>query len=151
MLTLPAPGSPRSFRNGRIDWVTTSIFLLDPRTGAAAFISTAQVSEFGYIVLAGRDHLLWRDRICGPEPGATKIYSRSSGVLTEIRAGVDWPTAITPSGLIAVGVFNPTTLVDPETLNVRAVLPTGVGAVNWSPDYRYAVVGQQFGRDGACY
>ena len=48
------------------------------------------------------------------------------------------------------GAFGGRALIDPAALQYRAALPPGVGDTSWSPDHRYASLGQYGGHGGLC-
>jgi hypothetical protein len=90
--------------------------------------------------------LLIRESYCGEPRGLTRIYDRATGQITELNAS-DWLTL--SDGRLGLGEQGATTIIDPATLEYVAVLPE-LSGVSWSPDLRYAAVGQALGRVGVC-
>ena len=123
---------------------TTNIFEVDPTTGVATHIARAEASAPSWSFDASEGYVAWMDGFCArSEFASTMIYSRASGELTQLDALLWFKLA---SGRhLASGVFGGHQLIDIETLEYSVVLPREVSDVAWSPDYRYAAVGFQFG------
>jgi hypothetical protein len=90
--------------------------------------------------------VVWTDNYC--DGGHTRVYDRQSKKITEVEASL-WPVAMV-DGLIFEGPFGGRALIDPATLEYRTALPPGVGDTSWSPDHRYASLGQYGGHGGLC-
>jgi hypothetical protein len=136
------PPDALGYRSG-----TTNIFLVDAGTGEASFIVTSPYSPPNWPLAANRDYVMWTDSYCGHPPGKTRLYERSTGRAIELDASL-WGK-FTPGGLIVAGEFGGNELIDPKTLDYGAVIPTG-SDTSWSPDYRYASIGQFGGHGGYC-
>ena len=126
---------------------TTNIFLVDVGTGEASFIATSRYSPPNWPLAANSDYVMWTDSYCGQPAGKTRLHERSTGRIIELDATL-WGQ-FTPGGLIVAGAFGGQELIDPKTLDYRAVIPAQ-GDTSWSPDYRYASIGQFGGHGGLC-
>lgn len=141
--TVPVPtGEPdaRGYRHA-----TTNIFLVDIATGTATFVATGN-AFVRFPLVADDNYVIWTDGYC--EGGHARIYDRRTHKITEVEASL-WPITMA-NGLILEGAFGGRALIDPSTLQYRAALPPGVGDTSWSPDYRYASLGQYGGHGGMC-
>lgn len=148
--TVPADARiPLPNAGPHIEAGTTNIFAVDPVTGVASYIATAEASAPGWSFDASEGYVAWMDGFCAEsELASTMIYDRSSGELTQLDALL-W-FKLTPNGQLASGVFGASELIDIETLEYVAVLPENVADIAWSADYRYAAIGFQFGHGGPC-
>lgn len=127
---------------------SSNIFALDPATRRATFVATADLGFPSTPFAASADYVVWQERVC-TDP-VTRLYDRRAGMLATVQGRLDWPSKFTPSGALTAGYFGAKTLIDPATLEYLVVLPEGFSDVNWTPDYRYAVVSAQLGHGGRC-
>lgn len=125
---------------------TTNIFLVDIASGRATFVATSSWASPNWPIAASDHYVIWTDGYCGSPQGRSRIFGRQTARIAEIDAAL-WPS-FTPSGLILDGPFGGEALIDPETLDYRAAIP-GINS-SWSPDYRYASIGQVGGHGGLC-
>jgi hypothetical protein len=126
---------------------TTNIFLVHIPTGQAVFVATARAYPPNWPMIADERYVMWTEDYCPRLEGKTRIFDRRTGRITETDATL-WLDGFTPDGLIASGPFGADELIDPETLQYTAVIPPSEAV--WSPDYRYASVGQVGGHGGLC-
>jgi hypothetical protein len=131
----------------------SNIFEVDPQTGDATFIASFSTSMPNSPFAASERYIVWTENYCNINPshesdGRTRIYDRTTGILTELDAGL-FVTDITPNGELADGTFGADALIDIESLTYTAKFPTNDRV--WSPDYRYAAVGQTVGHGGLCF
>lgn len=146
IMTVPNPIGPANSQ-GYVP-ATTNIFLVDiDNPSAPMFIATSPSTWSVWRLTADADYVVWTDNVCD-STGGTRIYDRRTRRITEIDAPL-WPE-IVPGGLILDGPFGGRALIDPQTLEYRAAIPAGVGDSAWSPDYRYASLGQFGGHGGVC-
>ncbi|TAK59590.1 MAG: hypothetical protein EPO22_09985 [Dehalococcoidia bacterium] len=124
---------------------TTNIFLADIASREATFVATAGV-YIQFPLVADDSYVVWTDNYC--DGGHTRIFDRRTNKITEVEATL-WPAAMA-NGLILEGAFGGRALIDPATLQYRAALPPGVGDTSWSPDHRFASLGQVGGHGGLC-
>jgi hypothetical protein len=136
---------------------TLNIFIVDINSGRAQFVATSRYSPPNWPLAANANYVMWTEDYCGQPPGSTWLYDRRDSRLTETNGSL-WAT-FTPGGLIASGAFGATVLIDPATLEYKAVIPGqapdaegrgSAGDVSWSPDYRYASHGLAWGHGGLC-
>jgi len=127
---------------------------VDVKSGKASFIATVRydpptrLRPFNWPLAADANYVTWTESYCGQEPrGKTRIYERKTGKVRELDASL-WVQLA--AGFLGVGEFGAKALIDPATLLYKAVLPHNLGDVFWSPDRRYAVVGEPFGHGGLC-
>lgn len=131
---------------------TTNIFLVDLRTGTATFVASATYNAstglwpMNWPLVANKDFVAWTESYCGEPKGVTRIYNRATGEITQINR-TDW--LVLADGRLGLGEQGATSIIDPATLQYVAVLPEITG-VSWSPDLRYAGVGQNFARGSVC-
>jgi hypothetical protein len=131
---------------------TTNIFLVDLATGEATFVATATYNPLtgswpmSWPLVADEKFVIWTESFCGEPRGLTRIYDRATGEITELNVS-DW--LVLSDGRLGFGVQGATAVIDPVTLEYLAVLPE-LSGVSWSPDLRYAAVGQALGRAGVC-
>ena len=137
---LTGPAGPNGYRHA-----TTNVFLIDIKTAKATFVATGSV-YVQFTLVADDGYVVWTDNYC--DGGHTRIYDRRNKKITEVDATL-WPAAMA-GGLILDGPFGGRALIDPATLRYRAALPPGVGDTSWSPDHRYASLGQYGGHGGLC-
>ena len=148
--------------NGR-----SNIYLLEIATGKATFVATALPGKDNFPFSASAESILWTDNYCGPATsartpaGPISLFDRKTGNLARIdpssvaNPGTDIRgVRLTPSGLIAAGSFGAKYLIDPATLEYKAVIPgrpDGYGGdVSWSSGFRYASHGPYGGHGGLC-
>ena len=124
---------------------TTNVFLIDVARGRAEFIAAADYL-FQFPLSANDRYIIWTEDYCAATPGHTRLYDRQTKQIIEIDATL-WPQ-FTPNGLLLDGPFGGDALIDPDTLEYRTALSAGGGS--WSPDYRYASLGQVGGHGGLC-
>jgi hypothetical protein len=125
-------GLPKSF--------TTNLFNVDPATRHATFIASA-TPEYHFLVLsASKEHFFWLERACTGRASTDRswLYSRRDDRLIDFGEGNFVKARFTPSGLLAVGLWNAERLFDPITRTEVITLPDLGSRVAWSPDYRYA-------------
>ncbi len=130
---------------------TTEIYEVDPQSGEATYIATAEASAPGWAFDASVSHVAWLDGFCAVSDFSslrTGVLDRSTRAVTYLDRGL-W-LSLTPDGQIGVGQFGARALIDLDTLNYTVVLPTDGWDISWSPDYRYAAVGFTFGHGGRC-
>ena len=131
---------------------TTNIFLVDLTTGDATFVATATYNAatgrwpMNWPLVANKDYVAWTESYCGEPRGATRIYDRATGEITELNTS-EW--LVLADGRLGLGEQGATAVIDPATLEYLAVLPELAG-VSWSRDLDYAAVGQGFGRGSVC-
>ena len=131
---------------------TTNIFLVDLATGEATFVATATYNPLtgswpmSWPLVADENYVIWTESYCGEPRGLTRIYDRATGQITELNVS-DWLTL--SDGRLGFGEQGATSVIDPVTLEYLAVLPE-LSGVSWSPDLKYAAVGQALGRAGVC-
>ena len=131
---------------------TTNIFLVDLTTGKATFVATASYNAvtgqwpMNWPLVANKDYVAWTESYCGDPAGKTRLYDRATGTITELNTS-DWLALA--DGRLGLGEQGATAIIDPATLQYLSVLPE-VAGVSWSPDLRYAAVGQGFGRSSVC-
>lgn len=114
---------------------TTNLFQIDPATRQATFITTTSVAWPSWALFAGANHVMWQGACINEQ---IRLYDRRSGEHVElVRAD---QAVLTPGGLLAIGNYGVKWLVDPATLEYRAVLPANALTPVWSSDYRYAAV-----------
>jgi hypothetical protein len=126
---------------------STNIFLVLISSGQAVWIASSPAFPVNWPMIADERYVMWTDDYCAPTPGRTRIYDRGMQEITELNATL-WLQEFTPDGLIAAGAFGADELIDPETLEYAAVIPSS--EAQWSADYRYASVGQVGGHGGLC-
>lgn len=128
-----------------------NIFVIDVYTRQAEFIATAP-AETGadFPVAANRHQVVWTPNYCSTTSGATRIYDRQTGQLTELSDARLWVAAFTPDGRLVDGRFGGEALVDTAALTWDTVLSPSTGDTIWSPDYRYASRGITAGTRTAC-
>ena len=132
---------------------STNIFVVDVASGKARFIATVaynpptNIRPFNWPLSADSNYVVWTEQYCGQTRGKTRIYDRRSGRIRELDATLWVRMAV---GLLGAGEFGSKALIDPATLQYRTVLPDNLGDTAWSPDYRYAAVGQNLGHGGLC-
>jgi hypothetical protein len=138
---------------------STNLFLLDIESRVATFIATASLRPLddffggraGDIWYSANSRwVVWTEDYCFGKDGATRVYDRSTGQLTEIDDDALPVLAITQNGLLAVGSWGATAFVDPAPLRYALVVVDGQADVSWSPDYRYASIGVQLNHGGGC-
>jgi len=136
----------------------SDIFIVDIAKGTSTFVAHALVGKDNWPFSASERYVVWTDNYCGTGP--VSVFDRQSGQLIrwDISAAKDsgdlrWVT-LTPDGLIAAGSFGAKYLIDPATLEFKAVIPNGPygsgGNVSWSADFRYASHGPFGGHGGLC-
>lgn len=137
----------------------SQIFIMNLRTGDMSFVARAQIGKDNWPYSASEKYVLWTDNYCGSGP--ISLFDRASGELTrfdlseasEAQADLRW-VVLTPANLLAAGSFGATYLIDPVSLEYRAVIPGTVegytGNVSWSANYRYASHGPFGGHGGLC-
>jgi hypothetical protein len=148
---LSGPVDARGYQGG-----TLNVFVVDIATGQAQFVATSQYSPPNWPLAANSDYVMWTEDYCGQPPGNTWLFDRRDGTLVKTDGSL-WAT-FTPGGLIASGAFGANALIDPGTLEYKAVIPgqapdteaRGSGDISWSPDYRYASHGVAGGHGGLC-
>jgi hypothetical protein len=126
---------------------TTNIYLIQVASGIAAFIATSPAYGPNWPLVADETFIAWTEDYCAPAPGRTRLFDRRTSEIRELDATL-WLDSFTPDGLLAAGAFGADELIDPETLQYTAVLPSS--EAQWSSDYRYASVGQVGGHGGLC-
>jgi DNA-binding CsgD family transcriptional regulator len=133
----------------------SNLFLVDINTGQADYIATARISSPNWPLSASKRWVVWTDGYCDEEPGQVRLYDRKSGEVIALDDGLDPGEAynnrwmeLTRNDLLQVGTFNGGTLLDPKTLEYKAVIPGT--HVSWSPDFRYGAQGQFGGHGGLC-
>ncbi len=136
---------------GQAPWgsnTSAEIYLVEPTTLEATYVATG-VADFGnWPFGVSADHVFWTNDYCSEDEGRTQVLDRRSGSITELDRGL-W-AEFTPEGHLAVGPFGAETILRIDPLEYVAVLPFEYLDVQWSPDYRYAAVGLQFGHGGFC-
>jgi hypothetical protein len=142
---------PPTSPGAHIEYGTTNIFQVDPETGVATYLGSAEASAPGWAFDASEDHVAWMHGFCAkPDPSdrRTAILDRTTGRITHLDRGL-W-FELTPDSRLAAGPFGPMAFIDLATLDYGAVLPDGVGDVAHSADYRYAAIGYPYGHGGVC-
>jgi hypothetical protein len=130
---------------------TTNLFVVDMNTGDATFIATATYNAatdawpMKWPLVANDQYIAWTESYCGDPRGATRIFNRATGEITELSAS-EW--LVLSGGRLGLGEGT-TAVLDAAALQYVGVLPELAGA-SWSQDLRYAAVGQEFGREGVC-
>jgi hypothetical protein len=128
-----------------------NIFLIDILSGQAEFIATTDAeSDVDFPLAANRAYVVWTPNYCGAAPGATRIYDRETGQLTELSDARLWVSAFAPGGRLVDGPFGGEALVDVAALAWDSVLQPSDGETIWSPDYRYASRGITSGTRTIC-
>ena len=122
-----------------------NIYVIDPRSRVATFVAT---TELGSPPSASQTHIMWQASVCSRDH-ALYLFERASGSLVRI-SGVIGTARFTPAGTIGVGGFQPTEFFDPATFARLVQFPVGFIGLQWSPDYRWAAVGAEGGRDSGC-
>ncbi len=149
LATMPVPDAAVPGRGGHMGEFTTNIFAVDFASRAATFLATARIDDPGLPLAASATHVAWRDRDCHPQ-AQTWVYDRRTGIQTQVLGTLDWVIQFTPANQLALGQFGAKALLDPESLAYTLVLPFEGGDVQWSRDYRYAVVWGQGAHGGYC-
>jgi hypothetical protein len=133
---------------------TMNLYLVDVKTGASSYVSTARWAVSNLPLAATADLVAWTEAYCDfSNPGKTRIYDRKAKAITELDRSF-W-VRLTPDGKIAPGEFGAKSLIDLSTLRATFVLP-GTELfdrgrdVSWSSDYRYASTGFTGGHGGNC-
>ncbi len=128
-----------------------NIFLIDIHSRQAEFISTtATEPNVDFPLAANGAFVVWTPNYCGAAPGATHIYDRETGQLTELSDSRLWVSAFAPGGRLVDGPFGGEALVDVAALAWESVLQPSDGETIWSPDYRYASRGSTSGTRTIC-
>jgi hypothetical protein len=130
----------------------TNIFIVDVETGQAQFVATATYNAgvgkwpMHWPLVANDQYVVWTESYCGNPQGVTRIYVRATGEIVDLNES-QW---VTLSGsLLGLGEHGAKALFDLKTRRYVSVLPDQAD-VNWSPDFRYGAVGQEFGKSGVC-
>ncbi len=133
---------------------TMNLFLVDVRTGASTYVSTARWSTTNFPLAATTDLVAWTEAYCDfTNPGKTRIYDRRTKTITDLDRTF-W-IRLTPDGKLAPGEFGAKSLIDLSTLRATFVLPgtefydRGRDAT-WTPDYKFASTGFVGGHGGNC-
>lgn len=139
------PARGPDVRTGR-----SNIFEVDPETGEATYVATADVTAPGWPVVASEDIVAWSNDPCGlsGEPHGVVVLGRESGSITELLPG-GWVSAAR-GRVIGLDVFGPRALIDALSLEYLAVLPESTVDVQWTASLRYAAVGAALGHGGPC-
>jgi hypothetical protein len=130
---------------------TTNIFVVDLATGEGYFVATATYNAatggwpMNWPLVANEQFIAWTESYCGDPRGATRIYNRATGEIMELNAS-EW--LVLAGGRLGLGE-GATAVLDAASFQYVATLPELAGA-SWSPDLRYAAVGQEFGRGSVC-
>lgn len=131
---------------------TTNIFLVNLLTGDATFVATTAYNAatgrwpMNWPLVANEHYVAWTESYCGEPRGVTRIYDRATGQITELSTS-EW--LVLADDRLGLGEQGATAILDPATLEYLSVLPE-LSGVSWSPDLRYAAVGQGFSRGGVC-
>lgn len=132
----------------------TNLFIIDVKTGAQTYISTARWQPANWPLVATADLVAWTEAYCDfANPGKTRIYDRRTKTITELDRTF-WVT-LAPDGKLGVGEFGAKSLIDLATLRATFVLPgtelydRGRDA-SWSRDYKFASTGFTGGHGGNC-
>ena len=144
-----ASGPPASGPD--IEYGTTNIFAVEPETGRATYLASAVASAPNWSFDASSEYVAWMEGFCAaPDQSqvATRVFDRADRTILEI--GEPWWVTLTPDGRLGRGVFGPDALFNLDTFEYEFVAPADAYRVAWSPDYRYAAIGQQFGSGGPC-
>lgn len=139
----------------------TNVFVINIRTGSSEFVARVRYGNGpNWPLSATTRYVLWTENFCwsdaNPIQGDIQIYDRAAKTLTNIDDGGEQSEGryalLTPDGLIALGSFGASALIDPATLGYTVVLPGGVHPSfrNWSPNYRYAAYSVGGGHGGLC-
>ena len=81
---------------------------------------------------------MWTDNYCfGPERGATRVYDRETGRITEFMDATLLPVSLNPNGLLVAGE-GAEVLVDIASQRFVATVLENLFDLSWSPDFRYA-------------
>lgn len=134
-----------------LEYGTTNIFAVEPETGRAIYLVSAVASAPNWSFDASSEYVAWMEGFCAaPDQSqvATRIFDRADRTILEI--GEPWWVTLTSEGRLAHGAFGPDALFNLGTFEYEFVAPQDAYRVAWSPDYRYAAIGQQFGSGGPC-
>jgi hypothetical protein len=127
----------------------TNLYLLDIAAQTLSFVATTSWADYTPLA-AGGDLIAWTDGFCAVEPGHTRLYSRSRGSILELPEALA-PYAVTPEGLLAVGLLGPTGLIEPNTGQYAFYMLGEQAATQATADFKYMVSGLQRGLDsGPC-
>jgi hypothetical protein len=152
-----------------------NIFVIDLNDLEATFVATTLMEPFRFSTIplvANEDYVVWTPNFCdldyyerfgpeergkferreGSEParGRTMVFDRATGRVTKLTDSELWVAGFTPGWRIIEGSFGVRALIDPATLTWDVVLPDDSTDARWSPDYRYASRGEQYGHGGVC-
>lgn len=125
----------------------TNIFLIDiDHPSDTMFVATSPSRGAAWQLAADANYVVWTDEYC--DGGHGRIYNRTTKKITEVDKPL-WP-AMGAGSLILDGPFGGSAVIDPATLQYRAALPIDADDSAWSPDLRYASLGQFGGHGGVC-
>ncbi|MGH2610771.1 MAG: hypothetical protein ACRDHF_16950, partial [Tepidiformaceae bacterium] len=139
----------------------SNVYLIDLVTGEATFVASAVPGVNNFPFSANADYVLWTDGYCSTQPGPVTLFDRKAGELirldlsgaSNVATDLRW-MRLTTMGLMGVGGFGAKYLIDPETLEYVANIPSrpdGYGGdVWWSTNHRYASHGPYGGHGGLC-
>ena len=138
----------------------SNVYVVSLVTGEATFVASAVPGNGNFPFSATDHYVLWTDGYCGPDRGPVTLFDRRSGELIRFElSGVTDPNMerwmrLTSTGLLAVGSFGATYLIEPESLEYVANIPSrpdGYGGdVWWSTNHRFASHGPYGGHGGLC-
>ena len=130
---------------------SVNLYLVDLQGVQASFLATVRLDQVPVMPLAATNEAIaWTENYCRyPEPqGVTWYYERATGELVRLDRAL-W-VGLTPDGRLTDGSFGALSILDRQSLAYEVVLPDGTVDISWSPDYRYASRGVQWGHGGVC-
>jgi hypothetical protein len=127
---------------------TLNVFLIDVRTGAAAFVATSSWVSGNWPLVANERFVAWTERYCDfRSPGRTRVYARASGRIDEFDRGF-WLDAITVDDVLVAGAFGAKDLI--ALMPPSHLFSLHASDTQASEDRRYISAGRPFGHGGLC-
>jgi hypothetical protein len=144
VMTPPRPSGPPDDRGFAPS--TTNVFLVDiDHLSNTTFLATSPARFPVWALAADNRYVIWSHEYC--DGGHGRIYDRETKKLVQVDLPL-WPAKIV-NGSLLEGVFGGDAVIDLATLKYRAAI-SGGGDRAWSPDLRYASLGQTGGHGGVC-
>ncbi|MFA7297576.1 MAG: hypothetical protein WC211_10415, partial [Dehalococcoidia bacterium] len=129
-----------------------SLHLINVDTQEVTFVATARQRFPGDLEADGR-YVAWVENACQYDEvhgflGELRVWDRATGMITAFE-GEEWVADLS-EGHIAIGAFGPKAWYDLADGSLTAAVPTSGELAGWSPDLRYASVGNLLGHGGRC-
>lgn len=131
---------------------TTNLFLVDIEERIAEFIATSQLL-LQIPMAANERYVAWNELYCNYESDQTRsilVYDRGTGAVTELDSRLTVVDLRDHYLGLSRGGFGVDAWLNLETMEWGQALRGDTIHVQWSPDRRYASVGQFGGHGGLC-